>query len=78
MKSFNQLSTEGFEGSFTVEPNELTEIHVNYEGQTVTVETFQFSDHMKGNSTKEIKYAKPSFLGGKSLEQLFNESLNTL
>lgn len=73
MKTFIELSKEGYEGSFTVEPNELTEIHVNWEKQSLTIEVYENKNKLLGGFTRETKYAGLVFFGGKSLEQLYNE-----
>tara|TARA_R110000787_G_C13297686_1_gene434195 strand:+ start:535 stop:771 length:237 start_codon:yes stop_codon:yes gene_type:complete len=75
MKNFNQLVKEGFEGSFTVEPNELTEIHVNWEKQNITIDTYRTKKKHYTTLNSITKFGQPSFMGGKSLEELFNEAI---
>ena len=75
MKNFKELSKES-NGNFTVEPNELTEIHVNIESQNVTVEVYPFKNHMKGTPTKETFRSGMVAFGGKSLETVYNEIIN--
>jgi len=75
MKNFNQLMNES-NGNWTVEPNEFTEVHVNTEGNNVTVEVYPFKDHMKGIPTQTIVRAGIVFLGGESLEDVYNKIIN--
>jgi len=77
MKNFNQLSNES-NGNFTVEPNEFTEIHVNTESNNVTVEVYPFKDHMKGEPTQTILRGGLLFLGGESLEDIYDRVINNL
>lgn len=78
MKNFNELSKEGHEGSFTIEPNELTEIHVNWEAGCITVDTYRTKQKRYDQRKSVTTFRGLAFLGGKSLEELFNEALKSL
>lgn len=40
MKTFKTLLNESYEGRFVVEPNELTEIHVDYARMQISILSF--------------------------------------
>ena len=77
MKNFNQLMNES-NGNFTVEPNEFTEIHVSVENSNVVIEVYPFKNHMKGVPTQTILRSGLLFLGGESLEDIYNRVINNL
>ena len=78
MKNFQELLKESQNGNFTVEPTKLIEVSVNWESQTLCIDTYERKDKLSGDFKREVLRAKPSFLGGKSLEELFNEAIKSL
>lgn len=73
MKTFTQLLNES-NGSFTYEPNELTEIKVDYVNSKIIVEYFRTKAQLTPEK-KETFICLHGMFGNQSVEQKFNELL---
>lgn len=72
MKSFKELLNESYDGRFVVEPNGLTEIHVDYGRMQITVLTFRTKIQLTP-TTKQSFTSLAGIFGQPTVEQKFNE-----
>lgn len=72
MKTFNQLLNESYQGKFVVEPNELTEIHVNYPQMRIDVLKFKTKKQLIPES-KKTYLSLAGMFGTPTVEEKFNE-----
>jgi len=72
MKTFNELLKGSYEGRFTVEPNDTTEIHVDYGRMEITVLTFRTKNQLTPQTKKQYTSLAGIF-GTLTVEQKYNE-----
>jgi hypothetical protein len=70
--NFKKLLNESYEGRFVVEPNETTEIHVDYGRAEITVLTFRTKNQV-APETKKTYTSLAGMFGKPTVEQKFNE-----
>ena len=77
MKTFQELLKDSNEGRFTFEPNELTEIHVDYAKMQITVETFRTKKQLTPTTTKTY-HSLAGMFGKPTVESKFNEIIQSI
>jgi hypothetical protein len=69
---FKELLANSYQGRFVVEPNELTEIHVDYGMMQIIVLTFGTKNQFTPK-TKTVYHGLHGMFGKPSVEDKFNE-----
>jgi len=72
MKSFKKLLNESYEGRFTVEPNDKTEIHVDYGRSQITVFTYRTKNQLTP-LTKKTYHSLAGMFGTPTVEEKYHE-----
>jgi len=72
MIAFNTLLNESHEGRFVVEPNELTEIHVDYIKMEISVFYYRTKKQITPEK-KEVFTSLAGMFGRQTVEEKFNE-----
>jgi len=72
MKPFKTLLNESYKGRFVVEPNELTEIHVDYERMQISILYFRTKKDLTPLK-KELFTSLAGMFGTPTVEEKFNE-----
>ena len=71
-KKYIELLKESYEGRFTVEPNDKTEIHVDFGRMEITVLTFRTKNQITPE-TKKTYSSLAGIFGTLTVEQKYNE-----
>lgn len=72
MKTFNELLKDSNQGRFIVEPNNTTEIHIDYAAMQITVLTFKTKNQVIPES-KKTYISLHGMFGTPTVEQKFYE-----